>query len=33
LDFRISYVCVGHLKCGHHLEDLEVSGRIDHHIP
>jgi hypothetical protein len=32
-DFRILYVCIGRLKCGHHLEDLDVSGRINHHIP
>jgi len=29
----MSYVCIGRLKCGHHLEDLDVSGGINRHIP
>ena len=33
LDFRLSYVCTGRLKCTHHLENLNVGGRINHHIP
>jgi hypothetical protein len=33
LDFRMSHICIGRPKCAHHLENVDVSGRTNYHIP